>query len=80
MPYETEAGWAQWLLIRRSLSQPKELACYRAFGREETTLEELAHVAGTRWTIEEGVQRAKELGLDQYEVRRWDGWHRHVTL
>jgi len=80
LPYETEEGWAQWLLIRRSVSQPEELAFYRAFGREEATLEELAHVAGTRWMIEEGFQRAKEIGLDQYEVRRWAGWCRHVTL
>jgi SRSO17 transposase len=80
LPYLTEDGWAQWLLIRRSVSQPEELAFYRAFGREEATLEELAHVAGRRWTIEEGFQRAKEIGLDQYEVRRWEGWHRHVTL
>ena len=76
----TEEGWAQWLLIRRSVSQPEELAFYRAFGCEEATLAELAQVAGTRWTIEEGFQRAKEIGLDQYEVRRWAGWHRHITL
>ena len=38
-------------------------------------------MAGARWAIEEGFERAKgEAGLDQYEVRRWDGWHRHVTL
>jgi len=80
LPYETEDGWAQWLLIRRSVSQPEDLAFYRVFGREEATLEELAHVAGTRWTIEESFQRAKEIGLDQYEVRRWEGWYRHVTL
>ena len=39
-----------------------------------------ARVAGTRWAIEAGFQRAKEVGLDQYEVRSWTGWHRHVTL
>ena len=44
------------------LGQPaEELAFYRAFGCEEATLEELAQVAGRRWTIEEGFQRAKEL-------------------
>ena len=80
LPYLTEDGWAQWLLIRRSVNQPEELAFYRAFGCAETALEELARVAGTRWTIEEGFQRAKEIGLDQYEVRRWEGWHRHITL
>ena len=36
---------------------------------------------GARWAIEEGFEAAKgEVGLDQYEVRRWDGWYRHVTL
>jgi SRSO17 transposase len=81
LPYLTADGWAQWLVIRRSLSHPEELAFYRAFGRAETTLRELAQVAGTRWTIEEAFQRAKgEVGLDQYEVRRWAGWYRHATL
>jgi SRSO17 transposase len=40
----------------------------------------LAPVAGRRWAIEEGFQRAKEIGLDQYEARTWQGWHRHITL
>ena len=80
LPYLTEEGWAQWLLIRRSVTKPEELAFYRAFGRAEATVADLARVAGTRWAIEEGFQRAKEVGLDQYEVRRWEGWHRHVTL
>lgn len=80
LPYWTEEGWTQWLLIRRSVSQPQDLTFYRAFGREEMTVAELARVAGTRWAIEEGFQRAKEVGLDQYEVRRWAGWYRHITL
>jgi SRSO17 transposase len=80
LPYWTPEGWAQWLLIRRSVTTPEEVAFYRAFGREASTVADLARVAGAHWTIEDGVQRAKEVGLDQYEVRRWDGWHRHVTL
>jgi SRSO17 transposase len=80
LPYETEEGWAQWLLLRRSVSSPAEVAFYRAFAPHDVTVEALARVAGTRWVIEEGFQRAKEVGLDQYEVRRWEGWHRHITL
>jgi SRSO17 transposase len=81
LPHATEDGWAQWALIRRSVSQPGELAFYRAFAHEETTVAELARVAGMRWVIEEGFAVAKgEVGLDQYEVRRWEGWHRHITL
>ena len=81
LPYATAAGWAQWVLIRRSVSQPEEVAFYRAFGHDEATLAELARVAGMRGVIEEGCAVAKgEAGLDQYEVRRWEGWYRHITL
>jgi len=74
-------GWAQWLLVRRSVTEPDELAFYRVFAPADTALPEMAQVAGTRWTIEEGFERAKgAVGLDQYEVRRWDGWYRHITL
>ena len=80
VPYLTEDGWTQWLLIRRSVSDPQEIAYYRAFGHEETSVADLARVAGMRWTIEEGFQRAKTIGLDEYEVRSWPGWYRHITL
>lgn len=80
LPYLTADGWAQWLLLRRAVSDPDDLAYYRAYGREDTAVAELARVAGTRWTIEEGFQQAKAIGLDQYEVRTWQGWHRHITL
>ena len=76
-----EPGKGHWLLARRSIARPEELAYYVCFGQAETTLEELVRVAGTRWTIEECFEEAKgEVGLDQYEVRRWDGWYRHITL
>ena len=75
------AGWGRWLLARRSLSDPTELAYYRVFAPADTPLEEAVRAAGSRWSIEEGFERAKgEVGLDQYEVRRWDAWHRHITL
>jgi len=81
LPYETEEGDAQWLLLRRSVADPTEVAFYRAFGPDDTPVEDLARVAGARWAIEEGFERAKgEVGLDQYQVRRWAAWHRHITL
>jgi SRSO17 transposase len=81
LPYETADGWAQWLLIRRSVAKPEEGAFYRVFAPEETTVPEMARVAGTRWAIETCFEEAKgEVGLADYEVRCWDGWHRHVTL
>lgn len=76
-----EAGKGYWLLVRRSVARPAELAYYVCYGPEETTLEELVKVAGIRWSIEECFEEAKGLvGLDQYEVRKWEGWYRHVTL
>ena len=76
-----EPGQGYWLLVRRSLANPGELAYYVCYGPAGTSLEELARVAGTRWAIEECFEEAKgQVGLDQYEVRRWDGWYRHITL
>jgi SRSO17 transposase len=76
-----EPGWDYWLLVRRSLTDPTDRAYYVCFCPADTPLAELVRVAGTRWTIEEGFESAKgEVGLDHYEVRRWPGWYRHITL
>jgi len=70
-----------WLLVRRSLSDPTDLAYYLCHGPERTPLRELVRVAGARWAIEETFQSAKgQVGLDQYQVRRYDSWYRHITL
>ena len=76
-----EPGKGYWLLARRSIAHPEELAWYVCFGPAETSLEELVRVAGIRWAIEECFEEAKgRVGLDQYEVRKWEGWYRHITL
>jgi SRSO17 transposase len=83
LPYGADAapGWEKGLLIRRSLAQPDELAFYLTHATDGTALADLVRVAGTRWAIEACFEAAKgEVGLDQYEVRSWAGWHRHVTL
>lgn len=73
--------WDHGLLIRRSISNPQDMAFYVTFGPDKTELKELAAVAGLRWTIEECFQSAKgETGLDHCEARSWHGWHRHMTL
>ena len=70
-----------WLLVRRSLTDPTDLAYYLCYGPEHTPLRELVRVAGARWAIEETFQTAKgQVGLDQYQVRRYDSWYRHITL
>ncbi len=71
----------RWVLARRSLARPSEIAYYLAFAPHGTTVAELVRVAGSRWAIEECFQAAKnECGLDEYEVRRYIGWYRHITL
>jgi SRSO17 transposase len=71
---------ARWLLVRRR-RRDGELAFYACLGPANTSLVGLVRVAGIRWAIEDGFQQAKtEVGLDHYEVRRWPGWYRHITL
>jgi SRSO17 transposase len=75
------AGRGCWLLIRRSLADPSKRAYYRVSGPASTTLSQAVQVAGRRWSIEEGLEEAKgEAGLDQYEVRGYRAWYRHITL
>lgn len=70
----------RWLLLRRSRSDGK-LAYYVCYVPPDTDLQTMVRVAGTRWTVEECFEAAKgEVGLDQYEVRSWHGWYRHITL
>ena len=83
LPYrsDTAPGWQKGLLIRRKIKKPTEFTFYLTLSPTTTTLAELVQVAGTRWTVEVCFEAAKgEVGLDQYEVRSWTGWHRHITL
>jgi SRSO17 transposase len=75
------AGMRRWLLVRCDAEDPDEYAYFLAYGPEQTAAAELVRVCTTRWQIEEGFAQAKgEVGLDQYEVRKWEAWHRHATL
>ena len=70
-----------WLLARRSLSTPDKLAYYLAYAPPKTSLETLVRVASSRYTVEQCIEEAKgETGLDEYEVRFWHSWYRHITL
>jgi SRSO17 transposase len=74
-------AWRRWLLVRRSVSDPTDLTAYVVFAPRESALEAVVRVAGSRWTVESCFEAAKgEVGLDQYEVRSWTGWYRHITL
>jgi SRSO17 transposase len=82
LPYRGAApGFRCALLVRRSIAKPDDLAFYLTHAPAQATEAELVRVAGARWHIESLFEQAKgEVGLDQYEVRSWVGWHRHITL
>ena len=74
-------GWVHGVLFRRSLRQPDEVAYYLVYALEGLRLAEMVRAAGTRWAIEDVFKLAKgQVGLDQYEVRSWAGWYRHMAL
>jgi SRSO17 transposase len=75
------AGWQRGVLLRRGVADPTAVTAYVCFCPDETTLADLVRVAATRWTVEICSEAAKqEVGLDEYEVRSWTGWYRHITL
>jgi SRSO17 transposase len=74
-------GEEVWLIARRSLTDPTDITYFLSNAPLETALEQLAQVAAARATIEQCLEAAKgETGLDEYEVRYWHSWHRHITL
>jgi SRSO17 transposase len=74
-------GRGHWLLARRSVSDPADIAYYACYGPRRASVADLAWTAGSRWHIEECFQQAKgEAGLDHYQVRTWRAWYAHITL
>jgi len=74
-------GSEVWLLARRSVSNPEEIAYYLAFAPVDIALQKLAEVASTRYTVEQCFEEGKgETGLDHYEGRQYLSWYRHITL
>jgi SRSO17 transposase len=67
-------------MIRRSIDDG-ELAFYHCYNPHRAGFGELVGVAGARWPIEECFGSSKnEVGLDNYQVRTWGAWHRHITM
>ena len=72
------------LLVRRTVpdagAEP-EYKYYLSNAPADTPLAELVRVSGMRWPVEACfAEGGQELGLDDYEVRSWRGWHHHLTL
>jgi len=76
-------GPAVWVVLRRSLGPDAELTAFLSNAPPDLPAAEetLAQRSAARWPVERGIEEGKgEVGLDQYEVRGWVGWHHHVTL
>lgn len=74
-------GREAWLIARRSVHKPQEIAYYLSNAPAKMSLLRMAQVASLRYTVEQCIEEAKgETGLDEYEVRHWHSWHRHITL
>ena len=70
-----------WLVIERSCDQAPYIKYYVSNAAPECPLLEMAQAGHNRWPVEDCFLRGKqELGLDDYEVRGWRGWHHHMTL
>jgi len=73
-----------WLLVRRTVPDAGAAPVYKYYLSDapaDTPLSELVRVSGMRWPIEACfTECGQELGLDDYEVRSWRGWHHHLTL
>jgi SRSO17 transposase len=75
-----EPGKLLWAVYRENLdgSEPRY---YLAHAPADTPLWTLAWVAAARWPIETELETQKsDIGLDEYEVRRWAGWQHHITM
>jgi SRSO17 transposase len=73
-------GEEAWAVYRRNLdgSEPRY---YLSNAPEDTMLETLAYVGGSRWRIETEFETEKgDVGLDEYEARSWAGWHHHIAM
>lgn len=69
-----------WLFVRRSISSG-ELKFFVSDAPVDVSMEEMIRVCGSRWAVETCLQEDKgQVGLDEYEVRSFPGWHHHMTL
>lgn len=73
-------GKEVWLFVRQSLTDD-QMKYAISNAPQNTPLEEMIRVSGLRWPIEQCFQEGKsEIGMDHYEHRSWNAWHRHMTF
>jgi SRSO17 transposase len=77
---DTLPGPDVWLVLRRHM-ETGELKTYLCNAPRDTALETQVRMSGMRWPIETCFEDSKQLlGMGDYEVRSWTGWHHHMTL
>lgn len=75
-----QAGPDVWLILRRD-PESGEPKAFLSNAPATLTPTRLITVSGMRWPIEQIFEVAKQqLGMGDYEVRSWSGWHHHMTL
>jgi SRSO17 transposase len=68
-----------WLLIRRTLGKEPHYSYFISNAPVSVRLPTLVWLSGLRWSVEQCFEETKtELGMDQYEVRKFPGWHHHI--
>jgi SRSO17 transposase len=78
---EEEEAHCWHLIVRREIDSPKEIKYSLSNASEETSVERLAFMQGQRFWVERALQDGKsECGLDEYQIRGWNGWYHHTTL
>jgi SRSO17 transposase len=77
-----EPGAHCWhLIVRREVESPCEIKYSLSNGPESTTTERLAYQQGQRYWVEQALRNAKsEVGMDDYQLRKWQGWHHHMAM
>jgi SRSO17 transposase len=70
-----------WLIIKRSMEETPQYSFFISNAPVSSRLKLFVWLSGVRWAIEQCfAETKKELGLDQYEVRKYMGWYHHILM
>jgi SRSO17 transposase len=78
---EESAAHCWHLIVRREIASPREIKYSLSNAAEATTTERLAYQQAQRYWVEQALRNAKsEVGLGDYQLRLWQGWHHHMAM
>jgi len=68
-----------WLVMKRTIGEHAASWYYISNAPVSARLPMFIWLSGIRWAIEQCFEEAKtELGMDQYEIRKYPEWHHHM--